>query len=278
MSQYSRIEGDSETGPDRISKLSLNLQLTQPALKHCLFILTFLVSAGLRGQDYLITSRSDTLRGKVTIEGYEKLDKILLTVNKKKTQYPAYSVLRIFVDSAVYQPVRTPEAIRFMRLSKSGMLSLFYARQSPGTPYNIPYLVKITGESMEVTALRFKKSVSRFLEDCTSMSQVIEDQGLGREDLDKILEIYNRCLERQSTVAFTDTEDPKLAAVTAFNKKIEKDTAVPADASEILRDIYNKVKEGKPVPNYLADGLRETLKDFPAYRDELEALLVTLKK
>lgn len=202
----------------------------------------------------------------------------MLTVDKKKTEYPAYSVLGAYLDSVTYIPVRTPDAFRFMRLGRTGMLALCYARQFPGTPFNIPYLVKRSGESMEVSALRFKKSVSRFLAECNTISQKIEEESLGRDDLEIIVDGYNRCLEQQTTVAFVASEDPKLSALNAFNKKLSQDTAVPPDVLEILKDLFIKVKDGKPVPNYLAEGLRESLKDFPNYREDVETLLAVLNK
>jgi hypothetical protein len=242
-------------------------------------LLSFLVLTSVsRGQDYLVTARKDTLRGKLGIVSYPTTDKVVLTLDKKKSEYAAYQVSRIWMDSASYQPVRTPDAFRFMRVARPGMLSLCYARQSPGTPYNIPYLVKISGENIEVNALRFKKTTARFLEDCVSIRQKIEEDSLGRYDLEKIVDGYNRCLELQTTVAFTESEDPKLSALNAFNKKLGNDPQAPAEAKEVLKDLFMKVKEGKTIPSYLAEGLRQSLKDLPAYKDEVEQLIAVLQK
>ncbi len=235
-------------------------------------------STRLMGQDFLITTRQDTVRGKITIEPSGKVDKLLVNVNGRKAEYAAYSVVSFSVGGNRYQPVRIPEEIRFMLVGKAGSVSLCYARQVPGAPFDIPYLVKVSGESMEVNNLRFKRSVTKFLSDCATIQHKIESDSLGRDDLEEIVDRYNKCIEMQTTTAFAVTEDPKLAALNAFNKKLEKESGIPADAREILKDLYLKVKEGKPVPNYMADGLRETLKDFPSYREDLESLLVVLKK
>jgi hypothetical protein len=239
---------------------------------------SLLITGNLQAQDYLVTAKKDTLRGKLTISTYSTSDRAVLTIDKKKTEYPAYSVLALKIDSNTFVPVRTPEAFRFMVQKKSGMVSLCYGRQSAGTPYNIPFLVKVSGEAMEVNALRFKKTVARFLAECNSVRQKIEEESLGRNDLEKIVDSYNRCLVQQTTVAFTSTEDPKLAALTEFNSKVIDDEAVSAEAKEILRDLYNKIKEGKPAPNYLTEGLREALKNNPGYTEDLEKLLTIIKK
>ncbi|MBL7851443.1 MAG: hypothetical protein JNN04_11115 [Cyclobacteriaceae bacterium] len=237
-----------------------------------------LASGIVHAQDYLVTTRKDTLRGKLSISGYNTSDRLVLTVDKKKTEYQAYTVLVARIDTNTFIPVRVPDAFRFMRLHKSGMVNLCYARQAPGTPFNIPYLVKVSGESLEVNALRFKKTVSRFLAECANVRQKIEEDSLGRNDLEKIVDAYNQCLVQQTTVAFTSTDDPKLAALTAFNNKLGSDSTVPQEALDILRDLYTKIKEGKPAPNYLTEGLREALKAHPAYQEDLQTLLDKLKK
>jgi hypothetical protein len=59
---------------------------------------------------------------------------------------------------------------------------------------------------------------------------------------------------------------------------LSKDATVPVEALDILKDLFAKIKEGRPAPNYLTDGLREALKGHPAYAGELESLIATLKK
>ena len=231
----------------------------------------------LRAQDYIITLRGDTVRGTVEIHSFPKVERVSVAIDKKKTEYPATTVKLVYMDSLAYVPVRTTEAYLFMRLARAGLVSLCYSRQSPGTPYNAPYLVKRSGESMEVSALRFKKSVVHFLSECNSIQQKIEEGQLGRNDLDKIVDEYSRCLVQQTQQAFVSTTDPRLNAISTFRDTLSKDTAVSPDAQEILRDIYLKVKDGKSVPNYLFEGLRETLKGHDAYAAELDKLIALLK-
>lgn len=231
----------------------------------------------LHAQDYLVTLRGDTLRGRAEIHSYPKIERVTLVVDKKKTEYPATAVQKVVRDSVTYVPVRTTDAYLFMRQARRGLVSLCYARQSPGTPYNVPFLVKRSGESIEVSALRFKRTISNFLSECNSIRTKIEEGQLGRNDLEKIIDEYNRCLESQTQQVFFESENPKLTALNAFNEKIGKDTSVPADARDILKDMYLRVKDGKPVPNYLSEGLKENLKGHPAYTADLESLLALLK-
>jgi len=241
------------------------------------FIL-FCIVTSVQAQDYVVTLRNDTLRGRVAIHSYSKLERVLVTVDKKKNDLAATAVKLIWMDSAVYVPVRTNEGYLFMHLARPGFVSLCYSRQSPGTPYDVPFLVKRTGESIEVTALRFRKSVSNFLSECASIQSRIEEDQLGRKDLDKIIDEYNACLASQTHEAFVTSEDPKLSAINALQQKLSKDASAPTDAMDILKDLYLKVKDGKLVPNYLLDGLKETLKDFPSYDQDIASLSAVLKK
>jgi len=243
-------------------------------MRSLFFLLIFLPGVAAQAQDYIVTTRKDTLRGKVSVFFYENIDKVELSANNKKTEFAPYHLLGIWMEGAAYRPVRTTSSYRIMKVTMDGMLSLCQARQSAGTAYNIPYLVKISGESLEINNLRFKRTVRMFLEECPTVQQRIKGDTLGRNDLEKIVMEYNQCLERQTF----KSEDPKLAALNAFNQKIIQDPAIPADAKGVLRDLYTKVKEGKPLPNYLLDGLRETLKDQAAYQADLDALIAILKK
>lgn len=246
-------------------------------MKTLLTLLVVSCSLGGYAQDFLVTTKQDTLRGRLSISSYPTMDKVVVSINKKKAEYPGTSVLVLVLDSQVYKPVRTIEAYRLMKLSRAGMVSLFYARQSPGTPYNVPFVVKRNGEAMEVTSLRFKKSMSNFLEDCSSIKDKIEQDKLGKKDLEKIIDEYNLCLEQQTRKAMVSSEDPRLVALNTMNNRFEQDATITSDARDILKDLYAKVRENKSIPNYLLEGLRESLKDRKEYQEDLETLILKLK-
>lgn len=232
-----------------------------------------------QGQDYLVTTKLDTLRGKLTVITYPGMDKIQVSEQKKKKQEINVTVVLIaMLSGQAYKTVPTTDGYRLMRLAKSGILSLCYARQSPGTPYDTPYLVKSTGESMEVPKILFKNRMSGFLKDCPLAAQKVEAGTLGKNDVEKIVDEYNQCMDKQTEQAFVAVADTGLKAITEFKLKLEQDKTVPADALEILKDIYQKVKEEKSVPNYLKNSLREALKSHPSYQADLDNLLDKLKE
>jgi hypothetical protein len=243
------------------------------------FFTLLIVASSLRGyaQDYLVTTKRDTLRGRLSISSFPTMDKVVVAVDRKKAEFPGTSVHVLVLDSQVFKPVRTPDAYRLMKLSRDGMVSLYYARQSPGTPYNIPFVVKRSGEAMEVTSLRFKKRMATFLAECSSIKTKIEQDKLGKKDLEKIIDEYNLCLDQQTRKTMVSSEDPRLVALNTMNSRFEKDATITSDARDILKDIYGKVRENKSIPNYLIEGLRESLKDKGEYQEDLEILIGKLK-
>ena len=132
-------------------------------------------SLAVNGQDFVVTNRLDTLPGKVLIRSYPNMDKVQLNTQEKKKEYAATALSTVFLDRQIYRPVLVTDGFRLLKLERSGMVSLYMGRQSPGTPYNIPFLVKRSGESLEVTVLRFKNTMTKFLSDCSSIKQKIEE-------------------------------------------------------------------------------------------------------
>ncbi len=234
-------------------------------------------SLAVNGQDFVVTNRLDTLPGKVLIRSYPNMDKVQLNTQEKKKEYAATALSTVFLDGQIYRPVLVTDGFRLLKLERSGMVSLYMGRQSPGTPYNIPFLVKRSGESLEVTVLRFKNTMTKFLSDCSSIKQKIEEGKLGRKDLDQIINEYNLCIESQTQKAFLSSNDPRLIALTEFKNKLQLDSSIPPDALDIVTDLYSKIKENKPIPNYLTEGLRELLKNHAIFQSDLESLLLKLK-
>jgi len=241
------------------------------------FILTFCCRSAF-GQDYVLTTKQDSLVGKIIVLTFHNTDKVRITdAEKKKSEWLASNVLRMSINNESYKAVKTPTGYRIMKIAKPGILSLCYARQLEEAPYDIPYFVKNTGESLEVPKILFKVQTSSFLKECGDLKERITAGELGRKDLDKIIDEYNHCMERQTVKTTVAQSDPKLDAITEFRKKLEADPTVSEEAKEIVVDLYKKVQENKPAPNYLKDGLREALKNHPAHLADFEALLEAMK-
>jgi len=152
------------------------------------------------GQDYLVTNKGDTLRGKIKIMSYDQLDRVQIAQQKKKTTLTARQVKAVFTGSETYHPHQGDHTIRFMKLIKSGYLSLYAFREENQNFYSGRYLVKRDGAASEVPNLSFKRNMAEFLRDCPEIREKIKSGEYGRKDLDQIIDAYNGCIENNAVM------------------------------------------------------------------------------
>lgn len=251
-----------------------------------LLVVLILFSFTLKAQtNYLVTSKADTLYGEVKVLTYDELDRAQINIDKKKKTFTALQVLSLNIEGQVYKPVQYDKSILFMKLLKSGYLSLYAYRLPNQNNYDGRFFMKLDGTTLEVPNLNFKRILSKYLEDCESISYKVKEGELGRKDLDQIIDDYNLCMSNKSSVALSAAVPPVIIsnegtkAIDAILKKAEgEDFQSKKDALDLLRDIKSKVEKNETVPNYLTEGLKSYLSSVPALSDDLEKLLSLLKK
>jgi len=248
------------------------------------FLLILLASTYCgHAQDYVITTKGDTVRGEVKLfnMGTDK-KAVVLNASKKKVAYPMFQTKRIFQDGKVYDPVKMETGYAFMRLEKEGYLSL-YAFQLPNeTRYDGQLLFKKDGSSLQVPNLNFKKLMKKFLEECKPVTDSIESKW-GKKDLTKIVDTYNNWInantsalresieKRSDQKAMTNVWDElesKVKTLPDFDKK--------SDALEMISEIKGKITRGERVPKFLIEGLKSSLESTDV-KAELEAALQHLE-
>lgn len=248
------------------------------------FLLTIFVFLPIltKSQDYVVTLKNDTLRGEAKIMTYDFIDRVQVTEGKKKTQFTAIQVRSVNIEKEAFHPVLTIDGYRLLKLVTPGYLSLYLARPPEGDRYDVPYLVKRDGSALEVPNLTFKKAIGRFLDDCAMMNQKIAEGEFGRKNLEQIIKDYNACIDNQTNTIHAQTvsqDGPKMRALTLLTNKIGQASSLPSqkDALDILKDITEKAKNNQTIPNYLLEGLKGLLKDYPDSQPELEKVLDLLK-
>src|SRR5690348_13070906 len=129
------------------------------AVIHILLFLLFLLVYQLAGaQDYLLTSRGDSLTGEVRplLYGPEKKVQVI-SADKDKTTYSIFQVREFSSEGEVYQPVKGETGYVFMKLIKPGYLSLYAYQLDNQTRFDGLFLRKMDGQSLSVPNLGFKK-------------------------------------------------------------------------------------------------------------------------
>lgn len=262
---------------------------SSPMKKINLFILLFLIGSGALAQsDYLVTTKSDTIKGDLRILSYDQLDRVQITNNGKKEIYTAMQVLILKKDEGFYKPVQIDQSIRLMKIIKGGYLSLYGYKLPNQSTFDGRYLVKLNGSTMEVPNLAFKKMMANYLEDCHELSIKLKQGDLGRGDIEKIVEEYNLCMAKekpavaqQESIASPESlnKTKQKEAIQNLKSKIKEQTfSGKDDALDILSDIESKVDRNENVSNYLLGGLQSALKDQAALSEDLENLIALFKK
>ncbi len=255
-------------------------------LSTCLILLFFgFYSSITNAQDYVITAKGDTLRGKVKmfVNGLDK--RVQVTQNDKKKQ--TFTIIQIrgfYLQGENYRPVKFADSYVFMKLLKQGYLSLYAFQMKGQLTYDGRYLLKMDNQGMEVPNLGFKKAMARFLSECPELTTQIEDGNRGYKELDKIIDEFNTCINTK-TNAQTETpaKSEALASVNlddwnTLERKVQS-SSLPekSDALDMIKDVKNKLSKGEQVPKFLTEALKAALKNDELLTADLVKALGALK-
>ena len=231
-------------------------------------------------QDYVVTSKGDTVMGHVKTLFYGTDKKVQLTGDdKKKTVYPMFQVKAFRFKDEIYQPVKGPDGYTFMKLVKSGYLSLYSYQLPNQVTFDGSYLLRRDGKGMDVPNLSFKKYMKNFLEDCPAVAEKIDNGELGKKELHKIIDEYNQCItektpDRNKAIAEQAAQDKSIIAwdVLAENVKGQPDFDGKANALEMIQEIKEKIVKSEKIPNFLLEGVKSSLSQ-DIFKTDLENAL-----
>jgi len=237
----------------------------------------------LSAQDYLVTTRTDTLRGEIKIFTFGQMDQAQIVIDKKKKVYSPMEIKSLFIKDDFYKPLTFENSIRFMKVLKAGYLSYYAFRPANQTLYDGRYLAKMDGQGMEVPNLGFKKIIMRFLEDCPDLTAKIKTDELKRNDLEKIIDEYNDCINKKTNASLKasgvrQSGNEKLEAIKKLQSKVEglENLTSKKDVTDLLADISDKVSRQQTIANYQLEALKNLLKDNEQTKEELGKVLVLL--
>lgn len=241
------------------------------------FFLLYLTAAA---QDYVVTVTGDTLRGNVKPINFGEGKKVVvIDAQKHKTSVPIFKTRMYSLKGETFQPIRMENGYQYMKLLKSGYLSLYAFVPTQQSAYDGRYLVKADGQGMEVPNLSFKKMMSNFLTGCPDVVTKVENGDLTKRDLDKIIDEFNECIQNRSYIQPASAEKKTVPAKAttawdALETKIKEhaDFEGKSNALEMITEIKNKVRHSEKIPNFLTEGLSNTLAPTDL-KDEVAAIL-----
>jgi hypothetical protein len=253
-----------------------------------LFIIICLTTYSLATaqSDYVVTIQGDTIKGKLKYLNYKTAKSVqVITPDGKKSVHPILKTKGFTLKNEVYHTVRRPEAYTYMKLVKDGYLKLYSFQQENQTTWDGRYLLKSDGSGQDVPNLTFKKTMTNFLLDCPSVIQKIEKGELTKTDINQIVDEYNNVISERTEKMLKEIEVAKKASEksTALS---ELETAIKngsdfegrSDALDMIADIKSKLVKGEKIPNFVVDGLKNTLQSQTAYAELLEKALGEINK
>jgi hypothetical protein len=218
-------------------------------------------------QDYVVTAKGDTLKGDVKPLAYGAEKKVQVTTSdKKKNIFSIFQTRAYSYKGSVYQPVKSAKGYVFMKLIKSGYLSLYAFQMDNQVTYDGLYLTKRDGSGLEVPNLTFKKHMQKFVEECPDVEARIDNGELGKKNIESIVDEFNACITNKTVnhekVIVQSTEQAKkIGAWDDLEQKVKNksDFEGKNNALEMITEIKSKIKRSEKVPNFLLEGLKSSL-------------------
>ena len=245
--------------------------------------LSFTGTQRLAAQEYVITTKGDSINGQLKPLLYGTEKKVQVTnSDKKKEVYSIFQVRRYRFQDEIFEPVKGPDGYTFMRLEKAGYLSLYSYQLPNQVTFEGSYLFRRDGKGMDVPNISFKKAMKTFLKDCPKVVERIDNGELTRKKLNDIIDAYNLCIQ-DNTVnheAVAAAQVVQTKSKTAWDELENQVKAAPdfegkPNALEMIQDIKGKIERSEKIPNFLIDGLKSVLKDDsfqPALANALKEL------
>jgi hypothetical protein len=240
------------------------------------------------GQDYIVTTKGDTISGEVKpiLTGVEKKVSIS-SPDKKKVTYSILQVKSFQLKGETYHTIRTATGYTFMKLLQSGYLSLYAFQVENQNTFSGLFLKKKDGAILEVPNLNFKKMMKTFLQDCPVVADSIETGKWSKRELDQIVTQYNNCISLKSAPVNTITQAPIVQGTDEtphwdmLEIKIKDGPEFESknDALDMIADVKAKIARGEKIPNYLIKALKAVVSETD-FLPELERALneTSLKK
>jgi len=248
---------------------------------HILLFLILLFAYKCAGaQDYVVTTLGDTLRGEVKPLFYGVDKKVQLRgADKKKEVYPMFKVTAFHYKDETYQPIKGPDGYTFMKVVKSGYLSLYSFQMPNQISFDGLFLSRKDGTGMEVPNLSFKKFMKNFLEDCPSVVDRIDNGDLGKKELHQIVDEYNQCMSSKTIdhgkiIEMQVEQNRHLIPWNTLEEKVraESDFEGKSNALEMIKEIKSKITGNESIPHFLIDGLKSALPQ-DIFKEDLENAL-----
>jgi len=229
-----------------------------------LFIM-FITQVSFAQKDMVITTKMDTLMGKVMINSGDKYsnDAVTIKLDKSRKKMKAYEVSSIlYKGQTVLKTIKLDGRYQFVKLIKEGSFLTLYAyknTENTSNDYGLQVLIKADGGQHKLGNIGFKKRLASFLTECPDISKKIEEGFYSKKDFNKLIDEYNACVDAKSNASQKEViagiEASKIDdLITRVNDSGMKGKEELVD---MLLDVKSKMAAQKEVPSYLENAIIE---------------------
>jgi hypothetical protein len=219
-------------------------------------------------QDYVLTAKGDSLTGEVKPLVYSTDKRVqIITADKKRTTLSLFEVKAYSQGAEIFHPVKSETGYVFMKLIKSGYLSLYGYQMDNQMRFDGLFLLKRDGARLAVPNLGFKKYIAKFLSDCEQVSNNVKDGRLTKRDLESIVDQYNACIEgrtfdHKKQIVKQETQTVNIGAWDSLEQGINAlDFPEKNNALEMVSEVKKKIRQNEKIPNFLLEGLKNSLRE-----------------
>lgn len=250
----------------------------------CFFLLTFVsYQIGYTQTDYVVTTKGDTVQGKLKYinSTFEKKVQVT-TLEGKKYIYQITQTIAFKLGNDIYFPLRFNETYTYMKLLKPGYLGLYSFQLPNQITWDGRYLLKKDGKGIEVPNLGFKKLLNQFLSDCPEVTTRITSGELPKNKLNDIIDEYNSCIDSKTSKRLPVQSTQEVSKANSWNELESQVRSLESfeqktNTLEMITEIKSKISRGERVPNFLTEGLKDSLKGQPTIKDALDKALAELQ-
>jgi hypothetical protein len=266
------IKGENRITISCIKDYPLTLKPIYPTMKKftivhiLLFLLMMLVYQCANAQDYVVTTRGDSLTGETRPLFFGPEKKVqLVGENKEKTTFSLFEVRAFSTQGEIYHPVKGEKGYVFMKLIQPGYLSLYAFQMEDQTRFDGLMLKKMDGATLLVPNLGFKKYLGNFLDDCPEVSAKVREGEFGKKDLKEMINAYNGCIANRTVdhgkaIVNQRIETEKSSAWASLEEKVRgKDFSEKDNALDMIAEVRKKIQRQESIPNFLLEGLKKSL-------------------
>lgn len=263
-----------------------------------------------QSDQYIVKLNGDTIRGKLQINPSRDNTRSMYfkhTDGTKENIRPIRISYVYYDEEYQFRSVPFYNQRLFMQILKEDKnLSYYnYIHKRDNSIAASKVVVKPNGESLELSALTFRKQITEFLGDCPSIVVKLDAKQYRYRDYEELFADYNDCAT-QNTQVVTDSQpvnntsastatvetgiaatatagtatEARLSQIDEFRKYVRglDNFDHSRDVLEWLTDVEYRVSQGKEIPNYLWSSLNAMTTGNQELQNKADQLKLELTK